>query len=41
MQVQADIDRILNENAFMAELHARIVPIIVENEDFWARYFYR
>lgn len=38
---QADIDRLLAENAFMSELQARIVPIIVEREDFWHRYFYR
>jgi hypothetical protein len=28
-------------NAFMAELQSRIVPLLVEKEDFWARYFYR
>jgi len=38
---QPDIDRLLADNAFMAELQARIVPIIVEKEDFWHRYFYR
>jgi len=38
---QADIDALLKSNAFMAELHSRIVPLIVENGDFWARYFYR
>jgi hypothetical protein len=25
----------------MAELQSRIVPLLVEKEDFWARYFYR
>ena len=35
------VQDILKENAFMAELHARIVPVIVEHEDFWTRYFYR
>ncbi|KAJ9523234.1 hypothetical protein QJQ45_024023 [Haematococcus lacustris] len=39
--VQQDIDRLLGENTFMAELHSRIVPVIVEAEVFWARYFYR
>ncbi|KXZ43720.1 hypothetical protein GPECTOR_82g254 [Gonium pectorale] len=39
--VQADIARITAENAFMAELQSRLVPIIVEHEDFWSRYFYR
>jgi hypothetical protein len=28
-------------NAFMSELQARIVPILVEYEDFWLRYFYK
>eukprot|EP00798_Chlamydomonas_sp_ICE-L_P012554 gene12554-15776_t len=27
--------------SFMAELQSRIVPIIVEEEDFWSRYFFR
>ncbi len=39
--VAADMGRITADNAFMAELHARLVPIIVEHEDFWCRYFYR
>lgn len=39
--MQPEIDRILADNAFMAELQARIVPIIVEKEDFWHRYFFR
>eukprot|EP00879_Flechtneria_rotunda_P021318 GHRR01022468.1.p1 GENE.GHRR01022468.1~~GHRR01022468.1.p1 ORF type:complete len:628 (+),score=193.17 GHRR01022468.1:312-2195(+) len=38
---QQEIHRVLAGNAFMAELHSRIVPLIVEKEDFWARYFYR
>jgi hypothetical protein len=28
-------------NAFMSELQSRLVPLLVEKEDFWARYFYR
>lgn len=39
--VQSDIDKIIRDNAFMAELQSRIVPVIVEREDFWTRYFYR
>ncbi|EFJ40204.1 hypothetical protein VOLCADRAFT_121747 [Volvox carteri f. nagariensis] len=39
--VKADITRILSDNAFMAELQSRLVPIIVEYDDFWNRYFYR
>jgi hypothetical protein len=38
---QPAIEALLADNAFMAELHARLVPVIVENEDFWTRYFYR
>lgn len=36
-----DIDAIIAENAFMAELQARIVPLIVQYEEFWTRYFYQ
>ena len=36
-----DIDAIIAENAFMAELQARIVPLIVQYNDFWTRYFYQ
>jgi len=36
-----DIAKILNENTFMSELQARIVPVIVDYESFWTRYFYR
>lgn len=28
-------------NAFMAELQSRLVPLLVEQEEFWARYFFR
>lgn len=36
-----DIDELIASNAFMAELQSRIVPLIVEYDDFWTRYFYR
>eukprot|EP00271_Cylindrocystis_brebissonii_P015773 TRINITY_DN38786_c0_g1_i1.p1 TRINITY_DN38786_c0_g1~~TRINITY_DN38786_c0_g1_i1.p1 ORF type:complete len:695 (-),score=202.35 TRINITY_DN38786_c0_g1_i1:743-2827(-) len=36
-----DIDAILKNNAFMQELQSRIVPLIVEHDTFWMRYFYR
>ena len=36
-----DIAKILNENTFMSELQARIVPVVVDYESFWTRYFYR
>eukprot|EP00897_Mesotaenium_endlicherianum_P010019 jgi/Mesen1/9045/ME000057S08467 len=38
---KADIDNILKDNAFMQELQSRIVPLIVEYDIFWTRYFYR
>jgi BSD domain len=36
-----DIDSIIKDNTFMAELQSRIVPLIVEYDVFWTRYFYR
>ncbi len=36
-----DIDAIVKSNAFMAELQARIVPLIVQYDAFWTRYFYQ
>ncbi|KAG2492450.1 hypothetical protein HYH03_009392 [Edaphochlamys debaryana] len=39
--VKADIAKLTADNAFMGELHSRLVPIIVEDDDFWSRYFYR
>ena len=38
---RGDIDAIVKSNAFMAELQARIVPLIVQYEAFWTRYFYQ
>ena len=38
---KADIDEITAGNAFMAELQARIVPLIVRYDVFWTRYFYQ
>lgn len=35
------IDELTSTNAFMAELQARIVPLIVEYDVFWTRYYYR
>jgi hypothetical protein len=40
-QVGPEVARVTADNAFMAELHSRLVPIIVEPADFWSRYFYR
>eukprot|EP00475_Leptophrys_vorax_P006811 TRINITY_DN14257_c0_g2_i2.p1 TRINITY_DN14257_c0_g2~~TRINITY_DN14257_c0_g2_i2.p1 ORF type:complete len:576 (-),score=113.32 TRINITY_DN14257_c0_g2_i2:270-1997(-) len=38
---EADIEAVLKDNAFMQELQSRIVPLIVEREAFWTRYFFR
>ena len=38
--VCAEIESVLEDNAFMAELQARIVPLVVTREEFWQRYFY-
>ena len=35
------VDDLTADNAFMAELQARIVPVIVDYQAFWTRYFYR
>jgi len=32
---------VLRGNAFMSELHSRIVPLVVDDTAFWARYFFR
>eukprot|EP01024_Parvocaulis_polyphysoides_P007986 TRINITY_DN1234_c0_g2_i1.p1 TRINITY_DN1234_c0_g2~~TRINITY_DN1234_c0_g2_i1.p1 ORF type:complete len:473 (-),score=102.27 TRINITY_DN1234_c0_g2_i1:543-1961(-) len=38
---RSEIDKIIKENAFMGELQQRIVPLIVDHDTFWTRYFYR
>lgn len=38
---KGDIGAVTKDNAFMQELQSRIVPMIVEYESFWTRYFYR
>ena len=35
-----DIDAVLKEAPFMRELRGRIVPLIVDEDDFWRRYFF-
>lgn len=35
------VEALTQENTFMAELQARIVPVIVEYDAFWTRYFYQ
>ena len=36
-----DIEAITRDNTFMAELQSRIVPLIVQHDVFWTRYFYQ
>ena len=38
---QTAIEEVLKDNAFMQELQSRIVPLIVDQDTFWTRYFYR
>ena len=38
---QPDIDKLLASNSLMSELLSRIVPEVVEGDEFWTRYFYR
>jgi len=38
---RGEIEAITAGNAFMAELQARIVPLIVQHDVFWTRYFYQ
>ena len=35
-----DIDSVLKEAPLMRELRGRIVPLIVDEDDFWRRYFF-
>ena len=39
--MKPDIAKLLSENTFMSELQARIVPVVVDYESFWTRYYYR
>lgn len=36
-----EIARLLSENMFMSELQSRIVPVVVNYDTFWTRYYYR
>jgi len=36
-----EISRVMRGNAFMTELHSRIVPLVVDDISFWSRYFFR
>jgi hypothetical protein len=32
---------VLSRNPFMSELHSRLVPLVITDETFWQRYFFR
>jgi hypothetical protein len=36
-----EIDKILSSNALMQELQNQIVPLVVDYDLFWTRYFFR
>jgi len=38
---ESAIEEVLKDDAFMQELQSRIVPLIVDKQTFWTRYFYR
>jgi hypothetical protein len=38
-RVQAE--KIISTTPFMSELHSRLVPLVISDETFWRRYFYR
>jgi len=38
---EARIDQVVKGNALVAELQARLVPLLVERQDFWGRHFFR
>ena len=38
---KGEVESVVGGNAFMAELQSRIVPLIVQHDAFWTRYFYQ
>lgn len=38
---QAEAEEILASNSFMADLHSRLVPLVISDDTFWQRYFFR
>eukprot|EP00892_Ulva_mutabilis_P005022 jgi/Ulvmu1/2892/UM146_0034.1 len=38
---QAEAEQILASNNFMADLHSRLVPLVISDDTFWQRYFFR
>ncbi|KAG1658021.1 hypothetical protein FOA52_010262 [Chlamydomonas sp. UWO 241] len=41
LRLRTEADQLLSSSAFVSELHARVVPAVVSDDLFWARYFYR
>ena len=37
----AQAAEILASNPFMSELHSRLVPLVITEDTFWQRYFFR
>jgi hypothetical protein len=37
----ARAEEVLRSNSLVAELEGRLVPLLVDKAEFWARYFYR
>jgi BSD domain len=37
----AQSQEILSSNPFMSELHSRLVPLVITDDTFWQRYFFR
>lgn len=38
---EQDIEKLKEENPVVAELHKRLVPLVLQNSIFWMRYFYQ
>eukprot|EP00236_Picocystis_salinarum_P005575 CAMPEP_0113926320 /NCGR_PEP_ID=MMETSP1159-20121227/3693_1 /TAXON_ID=88271 /ORGANISM="Picocystis salinarum" /LENGTH=382 /DNA_ID=CAMNT_0000926707 /DNA_START=11 /DNA_END=1159 /DNA_ORIENTATION=- /assembly_acc=CAM_ASM_000767 len=38
---KGEVEEILKSNSFMNELQSRIVPVIVDYDEFWTHYFYK
>jgi len=38
---QEEARLILASNTFMADLHSRLVPLVISDDTFWQRYFFR
>lgn len=38
---RAEAEQTLASNSFMADLHSRLVPLVISDDTFWQRYFFR